>query len=146
MNDTSTPKLPIWFWILAGLLLVWNIMGCVSWLMDVFMTEEMMAQLPAEQQALYTERPEWIVPVYALAVFAALAGSVLLLMRNKLAIPLYAVSLVAVVIQFGYVLFVMDAIGTLGFVQAAAFPIFIFVAGVFELWFSFMAKGKSWLR
>lgn len=145
MTELGKVKLPIWFWIVAGILVLWNIMGCVTWVRDVMMTEDMMAQLPPEQQALYSERPEWIVPVYALAVFAALAGSILLILKNKLAIPLYAVSLVAVVAQFGYVLFVMDAIGSLGFVQAAALPIFIFVAGVFELWFAFMAKGKGWL-
>lgn len=146
MNETSTNKLPVWFWVVAGLLIVWNIIGCASWVMDLLMTEEALTQLPPEQQALYAERPDWILIVYAVAVFDALAASVLLLLRSKLSILLYAMSLLAVVVQFGYVLFVMDAIGTMGFVQAAAFPIFIVLMGVFELWFSIMAKGKGWLR
>ena len=115
MSEVLKTKPPVWFWIVVSLLMIWNVMGIVSWSSDAFFPEEMLDQYSPEQQALFAERPGWIMPVYAVAVFGAFFGTIMMLRQSRLAMPLFVISLIAVLIQFGYVLFIMDAIGKLGF-------------------------------
>ena len=145
MSGTIQTKRKLWFWTAAIIFLLWNVMGCVSWFVDVFMLDAMMDQYSPEQQELFRQRPEWIIPVYGMAVFGALLATILLILRKALTIPVYWVSLIAIIIQFGFVLFVMDAIGKLGIVQAAAFPFVILALGGVQLWFAYIAKGKGWI-
>jgi hypothetical protein len=58
----------------------------------------------------------------------------------------FAISLAAVVVQFGYTFLVMDAIKVLGVTRAVPFPIVIFAIGVFLVWYSGLAQRRSWLR
>ncbi len=49
------------------------------------------------------------------------------------------------VVQFGYILFGMDAIGLLGVGEALPFPIVIVLFGVFLLWFARYARRHGWI-
>jgi hypothetical protein len=80
--------------------------------------------------------------VYALAIFSGLAGAIGLLMRRGWATTAFAISLVAVIVQFGYTFLVMDAVKLLG-ASAVAFPAVIFAIGVFLLWFSMRARKQG---
>lgn len=141
----QSSKLPTWFWIVTALAVLWTLTGVASYIMDVTMNEEMLAQMPEAQRAIYETRPSWVVGLYAIAVFTALFGAAALALRKKLAVPFFGVSLAAVVVQMGYVLFGMSVIATLG-ATAAIFPAVIVVLGALLLWFSMQAKSKGWLR
>jgi hypothetical protein len=138
-------KLPTWFWVVAVAGLLWTVMGVASYFMDVMMSEETLAKMPEAQREIYEARPSWIVAVYAVAVFSALIGGVALVMRKSFAVPAFGVSLVAVIVQFGFVLFGMNVIATLG-ATAAIFPAVIVILGALLLWFSMQSKSKGWLR
>lgn len=144
MSDQSF-KLPVWFWIIAALAVVWNIMGVGAYLADVTMSEEAMAKFSEVERNLYEARPSWLIGAYAVAVFTGLLGAVTLALRKSWAIPLFGVSLVAVIVQMGYVLFGMNVIGILG-LSAAAMPAVILIIAAFLLWFSMSVKGKGWLK
>ena len=137
-------KLPTWFWVVAALAIVWNLMGCAAYYMDVTMTPEMLAQLPQADQDLRAAIPAWITGLYAIAVFVGLAAAIMLCLRKKLAIPLYVVSLSAVVVQMGYISFGMNSVEVRGAVSLI-FPVIIILLGAFQLWFSMNAKGRGWL-
>ena len=137
-------KLPTWFWVVAVLAVLWNLMGCAAYYMDVTMTPEMLAELPQADQDLRAAIPAWITGLYAIAVFVGLAGAIMLCLRKKLAIPLYIVSLVAVVVQMGYISFGMNSVEVRGAVSLV-FPVIIIVLGALQLWFSINAKGRGWL-
>ena len=137
-------KPPAWFWVATVLAIIWTLMGVASYMADVTMSEETLAAMPAEQREIYEARPSWIVAVYAVAVFSALIGAGLLALRKNLATPFFAVSLAAVIVQFGFVLFGMDVIAKLG-AGAAIFPAVIVILGALMLWFSLRAKAKGWL-
>ena len=141
MNDE---KLPTWFWVVAVLAVLWNIMGCAAYYMDVTMTPEMLAELPEADQALRAAIPAWITGLYAIAVFVGLAGAITLCLRKKLAIPLYIVSLVAVIVQMGYISFGVNTVEIRGAVSLV-FPVVIILLGALQLWFSMHAKGRGWL-
>ncbi len=142
---TMQTKLPTWFWVVAVAGLLWTVMGVASYFMDVMMSEETLAKMPEAQREIYEARPSWIVAVYAVAVFSALIGGVALVMRKSFAVPAFGVSLVAVIVQFGFVLFGMNVIATLG-ATAAIFPAVIVILGALLLWFSMQSKSKGWLR
>ena len=138
-------KLPVWFWVVAGAALLWTAVGVISLYMDATMSEETLAAMPQEQREIYEARPGWVFGLYAIATISALLGAIALLMRKRIATPLFGASLAAVIVQFGYVLFGMSVIATLG-MSAAIFPAVIVVIGAFLLWFSMQGKNKGWLK
>lgn len=138
-------RAPWWYWAVAVLALLWMLLGVFAWIMDLRMTPEQLATLDPGQQQLYAARPQWVFVVYAIAVFSGLAGAIGLLLRKRWATTYFLVSLVAVVIQFGYTLFVMDAIGVLGAGMALPFPLVIVAFAVFLLWFARYARRHGWI-
>lgn len=142
--SVSKPSMPLWFKIAVGAAILWTLTGVFAYYSDVTMSEETLATMPEAQRAMYETRPGWVIGAYAIAVFAALAGAVLLAFRNKLATPFFAVSLVAVMVQMGFVLFGMGAIATLG-VSAAIFPAIIVILGAAMLWLSLTGQQRGWI-
>ncbi len=142
---TTPATVPAWFKIAVYAALIWSLLGVASYLMDVTTTEETLKKLPQNQQELYSRRPDWIIGVYAIAVFGAVAGAVGLLLRRKWATPLFAASFAAVLFQFVYVLFPLGAITLLGW-TAAIFPAFIAAAGAAMLQLARAATKRGWLN
>lgn len=145
MSEMQSAKLPVWFWIVAVAAIIWTLIGVASYIMDVTMSEEAMAQMSEAERQILEARPTWLFALYAIAVFSALFGAASLALRKNWAVPLFGVSLVVVVVQMAYVLFGLNALATLG-MNAAIFPAVIIVIGAFLLWFSMNAKGKGWLK
>src|SRR5687767_1690247 len=99
MGDETTVKtgIPAWYWIAAGLALLFEATGCFMYLAQVGADR---ATLPLDQRAMWDATPSWMVAAYAIAVWVGLAGAALLLLRRKLAVPVLLVSLIAVIVQF----------------------------------------------
>lgn len=142
----ATLKPPAWYWAVSALALIWMLFGVMAWFMDLAMDETALAQMSEAQQQLYRSRPQWIFMVYAIAIFSGLAGAVALLMRKAWAVPAFWISLIAVVIQFGYTFLVMNAARVLGAAQALPFPLVIFAIGALLLWLSVHARRVGWIR
>ena len=138
-------RAPKWFSVAAWVALLWMLSGAAAFVMDLLTDEAALAQMSAAQRELYEARPGWIFAMYAVAVVSGLAGAVALLLRKAWAVPVLALSLVAVVIQFGYVLFGMRAIELVGAAEAVTVPIVVFVAGTLMLWLAVKAKGAGWI-
>ena len=54
-------------------------------------------------------------------------------------------SLVAVVVQFGWLFATTDMIAQRGFAATAGFPIFIVAIAVFQIWFAGHAIRRTWI-
>ena len=93
---TQPPK---WYLPVTIIALLWNLMGCAAYVMDMMMSPAAIAALPEAQRAMYEARPAWAVAAYATAVWAGAAGSLGLVLRKTWAMPLLLASLVALVIQ-----------------------------------------------
>lgn len=143
-STSTTP--PTWFKIVAGLALVWMVIGLFALAMDFMMDDAALAQMSEGQRQLYAARPEWVFWVYAIAIFSGLAGAIGLLMRKAWAKQCFIVSLIAIVIQFGYTFLAMNAIQLIGAAAAIPFPLVIFSIGVFLLWVSIQAEKSGWLQ
>lgn len=143
-TDAITP--PRWYWIASGVAVLWTLFGVMALLTDPAVNEAALADMSEAQRQLVAARPGWLYAVYAVATLGGLAGAIALLLRRTWAVPLLTLSLIAVVVQFGYVLFVMDAIAVLGAAASVPFPLVIFSIGALVLWLALHARGRGWLR
>jgi len=104
-DNTSGGKTPVWYWIVAVLAVLWNGFGAFDYYMTQSRNADYLAAFTPEQLAYFTSFPTWFSAVWALSVFGALLGSLLLLLRNGLAIPVFILATlcyaIALVYNFG---------------------------------------------
>ena len=97
MSDSS--KTPTHLWIVGVLAVLWNAFGCYDYLMTQTQNEAYMSAFTPEQLEFFYGFPAWVVAVWATAVWGALLGSVLLLLKKRLAVTVFAVSIVCMFIS-----------------------------------------------
>ena len=110
-------EMQIWYWVIAVVALLWNLLGCAFFSMEIFAQESLMKSMTEDQKAWTRSIPAWIYFVYALAVSTGVAGSVGLFLRKDWAIVLFAICLVAVLVQMGYTMIIAGGLrryGTIG--------------------------------
>ena len=132
------------FWIISVIALLWNLTGIMSFTMDITMSAEALAVLPDAQRELYESTPAWLKFVYGVAVFSGLLGSILLLMRKSSAKRVFIVSLLAILIQMLYSLFMTNSVEAFG-IASIIMPVIVISIGVFLVWYSGHATSKGWL-
>ncbi len=137
---------PIGYWFVAGLALVWMLYGLYMLYLDPAISEASRARMSDAQLRFADARPGWFIGLYAVAILSGLLGAIGLLLRKGWSVPLFGLSLLAVIVQFGYLYLVLDAIGVLGAAEAIPFPLVIFAIGVALLWFSTYARRRGWFQ
>ena len=144
MDDqvTGAQPVPAWFWIAAGLALLFEAFGSYMYIAQVSADR---ATLPLDQRAMWDATPMWMVAAYAIAVWVGLVGAGLLLLRRKLAVPVLLVSLLAIFVQFSGLFLVPQLRQTVPD-TALAGPIAIIVIcyAIFQL--ARLAHKRGWLR
>ncbi|WP_070151052.1 sugar transporter [Sphingobium phenoxybenzoativorans] len=133
------------FIVIGIIFLLWNLMGCAAYLMQVTMNLSELAKTDPYMARTFAQMPQWAWSAYAVAVWGTTIATILLLMKRRLAVPLYAISLAAVVIQFGYSFLGTDLLAVKG-VMAAAFPLFIFIMGVVQLLYARSLANKGIIK
>lgn len=142
MSESSKP--PLWFMVVAGLALVWNLLGVAAYLGQVMMSDESIAALPEAERALYEGVPAWAVSAFAIAVFGGALGSLLLLLRKRLSVPVLVVSLVGVLVQMYHSFFVANSMEVYG-PGAIAMPTMVVVIAFYLVWLSRSSVLRGWL-
>jgi hypothetical protein len=94
-----TPK---HLWIIGAITLLWNLMGAYDYLMTQTENEAYMANFDQAQLDYFYGFPFWVEGFWALAVWGSVLGSILLLMRKRLAVPVFLVSFISMVITAVY--------------------------------------------
>jgi hypothetical protein len=87
-------KRPVHLWIVGLIGLLWNAFGCWNYSMTAYRSEVWLAELTAAQRAYVEGFPAWSHAAWAIGVWFGLAGSILLLLRRRWAVPAFAISLV----------------------------------------------------
>ncbi len=144
MNEEEKSKVPGWYWVVAVIALLWNLMGCVAFAMELFAQDAMMESWTDEQKEWAHSIPRWVYFAYGVAIGTGLAGSICLLIRNSWAILLFGICLPVVVVQMFYTMIIAGGLQAMGPPNMVMPLLVIVLAGVF-LWFAWFAKGKSWL-
>lgn len=147
MAEESNTKPGTTFWVIGGLLAVWNLSGLFSYYQMSITTPEQLqaAGYNAQQIAHVLDTPAWAHSAYAIAVNAGVLGVIFMLLRKGWAVPMFVLSLLGALLQDldAYVLR-----GALDHFDVAwvAIPIAVIVICVFEIWYSWRAKARGWLR
>jgi len=138
-------SVPKYYWIASGLALLWAIAGCAAYLSQVGMSPEDLAKLPQGQRDIWLAMPGWVIAAYAVAVWSALGGTLGLLLRRRWARLLLLISLIGIIVQFGWTFLATPVLQTEG-TMSAAFPLFILLAGISMLMLARIADNNGWLR
>jgi hypothetical protein len=144
MNPSKLRTVPIWYWLIAAVAVLWNLMGCAALAMELFAQEAMMESMTEPQKAWARSIPVWIYFVYAVAVGAGVAGSIGLCLRSGWSVWLFAISLVAVLIQMVHTMLIAGGLAVMG-PGGAIMPGLVIVLAAFLLWFSWLARNKGWI-
>lgn len=143
MTTTAT-KRSVGYWIVAVFALVWNLIGVAMWYLQVSMTPEQLAAMPEAQRQVYEGTPGWINIVFAVAVLGGVLGALGLLMKKRWAGTMFALSLIALLVQMigAYVVTpAWAAYGPVGLVM----PVVLLLIALFLLWYANKAKARGWL-
>lgn len=144
MSEFARP-VPIWFRIAAILLVLWGAMGVFACVQQIRLGADAMGPASAYDRALYAAMPGWYNMVYALAVGSGLLGAIALLLRKAIARPLFIISLIAIIIQFGYLFATTDIIAAKG-LWVTYFPLFILAMALIEVRLAGVAIRNRWAR
>lgn len=145
MASSFTGKPPIWFWITAIVLTLWECMGVGSWWQHHTMGPAAMGNVPTDwDRAYFAALPAWYTWLYAVAVFSGLLTGILLLARKAAARSVAIVSLAATIAMFAYTFLGTNMLEK--GLWTAYFPIFIIAVGFATVWFATVAIRRGWLR
>lgn len=141
----DTTKVPATLWVVGALALAWNLIGVAMFFLQTNMGPEQIAAMPPEQQQVYAAMPAWLDIPYGVAVFGGVLGSVALLLRRRWAVAMFAVSLLAVVVQMAGVYALTPAWAASG---ASGLPMALLIIAIagFLLWYARRAAARGWLR
>lgn len=143
--ENQTTTIPRWYWGVAVVFLLWNLMGVGSFFHHVFITDEALQALPTAEQDLYLSYPLWTKIAFAFAVFGGAIGCIGLLLKKGWASWAFIISLIAILPQMTYDLFFSKAKEVYG--SGTEFmPVSVIVVGLFLVWFSSYALKKQWLK
>jgi len=96
VSTASPPRFHRW---IAGAALLWNLIGVMAFLMQIRMGAAQVAALSPLERAVYDTTPAWVTVAFGVAVVTGVLGSVGLLLRQRWAVALLTLSLIAVLVQ-----------------------------------------------
>ena len=132
---------PTWFRIVATLALLWNAFGVAMYLSSVGLFGDPMAGLSEAERAAAASIPDWITGAFAIGTFAGLIGSLGLVLRKAWAQPVLIVSLVALLVLEGWIVFFSGAVEIFGL----AVPIMVSAGAILLAWLATHARSRGWL-
>ena len=146
MTDVKI-KTPRHLWLVGGFAVLFNAIGAFDHVMSMTQGASYLASagMTPAQIAHYQEMPAWMLAVWAIGVWGAMLGSVLVLLRNKLAFPVFAVSLAAFVVNLIYT-YVLTNGGEIMGGQMAVVSAVITVLLIFFIWYAWLMTKRGVLR
>ena len=146
MSEESTTKPGTAFWVIGGLLAVWNLSGLYQYYTFSTLEPEMLqaAGYTADQMAHVFDTPAWAHSAYAIAVNAGVLGVIFLLLRKAWATPMFVISLVGAVLQFADAYLLRNGLELFERVWLVI-PALVILICIFEIWYSRRARSRGWL-
>jgi len=130
MQEAVQERTPAHVWIVGVLATLWNAFGAFDYVMTQTNNEAYLSQFSAEERAFFESFPGWMEAFWALGVWGALIGSLLLLVRSRYAVHAFGISLVGIVVGMGYQYLAMEAPESLTTGAMAFIPWVILVVGI----------------
>jgi hypothetical protein len=142
MNDESTGVSHWSFWLIGGVTLIYNALGVMNYFTQI--NAQSVAAMPEMYRALIEGRPAWATGAFAVAVFGATLGCVVLLLKRSAAYYLFIASLIGALVTM---------IHTLGMTGSDVGPVGSLIGNLLQLvvtafliWYSRYAKTRTWIK
>lgn len=145
-DDLIDTKPTTVFWVVGAAALIWNLIGVMMYVMTVTATPESYAAqgYGPEQIDFVTATPPWATAVFATAVNAGALAALFLLLRKSWAVPVFVLSLVAVLILDVYNFVIRDTFGMFG-MGAAGMQALILILAILQVMYARHARNLGWL-
>src|SRR5262245_5596505 len=144
MNSSisTLPARPWHLWTVAILSLLWDGAGAYT----IFMAQAgKLPDISADEAAYYAAQPLWFVLVTDVALIAPLLAAIALLLRSRWAVPLFAISLLAILVTNGHDL-VAGSSRALASRGALIVTLLIVVLAILQLWYAVAMRKRTVLR
>lgn len=139
-------KIPAHYWVVAGLSLLWNAFGAVDYTLTKMRNPAYLANFPPEMMAAIDKFPAWMTIFWALGVWGSLLGSVLLLIRSRLAVTAFWLSLLGLAVSTAYQIFGDALPGSMKTPGMLAMNALIWASLIFFIWHARRAANQGLLR
>lgn len=141
----SNTKPPVWFWVVGALALIWNLAGVMAYLGQVMAPDDVLSQMEKTIRDAISQRPAWATAAFAIAVWGGAIGSLLLLIRKKLAHPVFMLSFVGVIVQMYYNYFIAKSLSDYG-PGEHIMSVMILGIGIGLIYFAKKGQVSGWLK
>ena len=139
-------RTPWHLWVVGVVTALWNGFGCLDYVMTQTNRDQWFAQMDITeaQLAYFNAMPAWTHAAWAIGVWGGLLGAILLLLRKKLALPVFVVSFLGWLAGAIYAFALSDGMEAMG----SMWPMQIVIGGacVFFIWYAWMMGNKGVLR
>jgi hypothetical protein len=141
MNDKHLTGVHWIFWIISTLMLIWNIMGCINFFLQ--MNPEMVGSYRETEQAIISARPSWATVAFAVAVFGGALGCILLMLKKSISYYLFIASLLGVIVTMIHTLSAGIDFGIGEILGIIVMPL---VVAMFLTGYSKYTVNKGWIK
>ena len=146
LTDSRTGAAPWHLWLVGILSLLWNAVGALDFVMTQTRNEQYMSTFNAEQLAYFYGLPMWVVICWGGAVWGAVLGSILLLLRKRLAVAVFLVSLLGMILTTVHSYLLSNGLEVMNDPFALWFSGAIFVIAVFLFVYAGSLSRRNILR
>ncbi len=135
-QNTPSIKTPWHLWVVAILTTLWNSVGAMDFIMTMTQNEAYMKSFTEEQLEYFYNFPTWVNISWGIATIGGAFGSLLLLLKQKLAFSFFAVSLVGLLVTTLHNYVLSNGYELMGGIGPVIFSIAIFVIALFLVIYS----------
>ena len=143
MVEETNKQSPKWFMVVSAVLLVWNLLGVMAYIVQVTMGPEALAAMPDEQRQLIENTPAWATAAFAVAVNFGALGCLLLLLKKNLAGLFLQLSLAGVAVQMFHSFFMSKSFEVYG-PGGLVMPVMVVVIAIYLVTLAAKAKAHRW--
>jgi len=144
-DQADLPSRPWHLWLVGILSILWNSIGCLDFTMVITRNADYLegAGFTAEQMEFFYSYPTWARAIWGTAVYSAMLGGPLLLLKSKQAVLVYHIGLityvVAMVRQYGFT----DFRALFPEAHYVIMSVVIFVLAVAQLYYALRMRDKG---
>jgi len=99
-TESQAAKVPLSFWVVSGLGLLWNAFGAYLYMLSKLDPETALAGATPAMRDYVATMPTWAHIGWSLGIWGSVAGSLLMLARSRHATTAFLVSLLGALVSF----------------------------------------------
>lgn len=142
-QGTTTPGRPWHLWLIGIIGGLWSSMGVLSFVLTQMSVEAVMSRFPPQQREYFESFPLWAVAFWAIGVFGGVIGSLLLLLKNRLAFHALLASVIGVIVSNLGGLFLLGGMEVMGEAGALGFTVFPVIVAAFLAYYARAMSRKG---